>query len=203
MRSAWPARGNDAAATETPMSHEAAGTITRRQFMRRASLATAVVTAGFERAPAYAAGTSLHFLLWKNFAPPADPEILRQGTEWGKQHNVTVKIEQVPPNDIPARAAVAIETGQGPDIIQFFHNWQNQYAHDLVDVTDICADLESKYGGFIDYAKAHAMLDGRFTGVPHTIVPQLYVVRLSYLKAAGTPGWPKTWDELRREAKKW
>lgn len=193
------------------MSHEAARTISRRQFIRRAGLTTAVAAAGLgidgilatRRAPAYTAGTSLHFLLWKNFAPPADPEILRQGTEWGKQHNVTVKIEQIPPNDIPARAAVATETGQGPDIIQFFHNWQNQYAHALVDVTDICTALEAKYGGFIDYAKAHATLDGRFTGVPHTIVPQLYVVRLSYLKAAGTPGWPKTWDELRREGKKW
>jgi multiple sugar transport system substrate-binding protein len=157
----------------------------------------------FRRAPAYAQGTSLHFLLWKNFTPPADVEILRQGAEWGKQNNVAVTIEQINPNDIPARTAVAMETKQGPDIIQFFHNWQNQYADALVDVTDICTDLESKYGGYIDYAKAHATLGGRFTGVPHTIVPQIYVVRMSYLKAVGTPHWPKTWEELRHEGKKW
>ncbi len=185
--------------------------VTRRDFVKTAGLATGLATAGVglegilatRKAPAYASPTSIHFLLWQNFSPPADVEILRQGAEWGKQTNVSVKIEQINPNDIPARAAVAMESKQGPDIIQFFHNWQSQYADALVDVTDICTDLESKYGGYIDYAKAHATLDGRFTAVPHTIVPEIYVVRMSHLKAAGTPHWPKTWEELRREGKRW
>jgi multiple sugar transport system substrate-binding protein len=63
--------------------------------------------------------------------------------------------------------------------------------------------LEAKYGGYIDYAKAHAVLEGRFTAIPHTVVPHLFVARRSHLKAAGTPNWPKTWEELRREGKKW
>ncbi|MBI3780561.1 MAG: carbohydrate ABC transporter substrate-binding protein, partial [candidate division NC10 bacterium] len=116
---------------------------------------------------------------------------------------VNVKIEQINANDLPARASAAIESKQGPDIIQFFHNWQNQYGDSLVDVTDICTALESKYCGYVDYAKTHAMLDGRFNAVPHTIVPNIYVVRASYMKAAGTTNWPKTWEELRREGKKW
>lgn len=193
------------------MSRDAAGGIRRRQFVRYAGWVTGVAAMGsglegilaVRKAPAYTSGASIHFLLWKNFSPPADVEILRQGAEWGKHNNVRVRIEQVNPNDIPARAAVAMKTGQGPDIIQFFHNWQNQYADALVDVTDICTVLESRYGGYIDYARAHATLDGRFTGVPHTIVPQLYVVRQSYLKAAGTLHWPKTWEDLRRDGKKW
>ncbi|TMA10191.1 MAG: carbohydrate ABC transporter substrate-binding protein [Deltaproteobacteria bacterium] len=187
------------------------GGITRRDFVRMAGVATgmAAVGAGIEdilssrRAPAFAQERSLHFLLWKNFSPPADVEILRQGEEWGKQSKVNVKIEQINANDLPARAAAAIESKQGPDIIQFFHNWQNQYADALVDVTDICTALESKYGGYIDYAKTHAMLNGRFNAIPHTVVPNIYVVRASYMKAAGTTQWPKTWEELRREGKKW
>ena len=185
--------------------------VSRREFVKTAGLATGLAAAGVglegilaaRKAPAYTPGTSIHFLLWKNFSPPADVEILRQGTEWGKQNNVSVKIEQINGNDIPVRAAAAMESKQGPDIIQFFHNWQNQYADALVDVTDICTALESKYGGYIEYAKAHAMVAGRFTAVPHTIFPYLYVARMSYLKAAGTPEWPKTWEELRREGKKW
>jgi multiple sugar transport system substrate-binding protein len=184
---------------------------TRRHFMRAAGLATGMAATGLglegilaaRKAPAYAPGTSIHFLLWKNFTPPADLEILRQGADWGKQNNVSVRIEQINPNDLPARAAAAIESKQGPDILQFFNNWQNQYAEALVDVTDICMAIEAKYGGFIDYAKAHAMLNGRFTAVPHTVTPIIFVVRKSYLKAAGTQQWPKTWDDLRREGKKW
>jgi multiple sugar transport system substrate-binding protein len=180
--------------------------VTRRDFIKIAGVAAATGIEGIlasRRAPAYAQERSLHFLLWKNFSPPADVEIVRQGEEWGKQSKVNVKIEQINANDIPARAAAAIESKQGPDIVQFFHNWQNQYADSLVDVTDICTALESKYGGYIDYAKAHAMLNGRFNAVPHTVVPNIFVVRASYMKAAGTARWPKTWDELRREGKKW
>lgn len=193
------------------MSREAEAGISRRQFMRRAGCASGLAAAGLgiegilaaRQAPAYAPGTSLHLLLGTNFSPPAGVEIVRQGAEWGKQNKVTVKIEQIPINDLPARAAAAIESKQGPDILQFIHNWQNQYAKALVDVTDLCTALEAKDGGYIDYCKAQAMLDGRFTGVPHTVTHNLFVARKSYLKAAGTQSWPRTWEELRREGKKW
>jgi multiple sugar transport system substrate-binding protein len=193
------------------MSRETAASMGRRRFMRKVGWATGLAAAGpgiegilaARQAPAYAPGTSLHLLLGTNFSPPAGVEIVRQGTEWGKQNNVTVKIEQIPINDLPARAAAAIESKQGPDILQFIHNWQNQYADALVDVTDLCTALEAKYGGYIDYCKAQAMLEGRFTGVPHIVTPNLFVVRKSYLKAAGTQRWPRTWEELRREGKKW
>jgi multiple sugar transport system substrate-binding protein len=184
---------------------------TRRAFLGKAVSAAGLATAGSgiegilaaRQAPAYAPGTSLHFLLWKNFSPPADVEIVRQATAWGNQHKVTVTVEQIDANDIPARAAAALKSKQGPDILQFFHNWQNQYADSLVDVTDLCRALESKYGPYFDYAKTEALLNGRFTAVPHTVWSHVYVVRKSYLKAAGTTRWPKTLDELRREGKKW
>jgi multiple sugar transport system substrate-binding protein len=183
--------------------------ITRRCFVKTGSAAITAAGSGIawglsgRKAFAYLPGTTITFLLWKNFSPPADVEIMRQAIEWGKQNNVSVKIEQINGNDIPARAAAAIESKQGPDIIQFFHNWQNQYADALVDVTDICIELEAKYGGFIDYARAHATLGGRFTAVPHTIVPNIFVARKSHLKSAGTQQWPQTWEDLRREGKKW
>jgi multiple sugar transport system substrate-binding protein len=187
------------------------GPVSRRDLVKTVGFATGLAVAGLgiegllaaRKAPAYAPGTSIHFLLWKSFSPPADEEILRQGAEWGTQNKVSVKIELINGNDIPVRVAAAMESKQGPDIVQFFHNWQNQYADALVDVTDISTALEAKYGGYIDYAKAHAMLKGRFTAVPHVVVPNLYVARMSYLKAAGTPHWPRTWEELRREGKKW
>lgn len=183
--------------------------ITRRSFLKAGSAAIAAVGSGLagilsaRKAFAYVPGTSITFLLWKNFSPPADVEIIRQATEWGKQNKVSVTIEQINGNDIPARAAAAIQSNQGPDIIQFFHNWQNQYADALVDVTDICTELEGKYGGFIEYARDNATLGARFTAIPHTIVPNIFVARKSHLNAAGTKEWPRTWDDLRREGRKW
>jgi multiple sugar transport system substrate-binding protein len=184
---------------------------TRREFLRQAGSAAGLATAGLgieamlaaRRAPAYAPGTSLHFLLWRNFSALADVEIVRQAAEWGKQQKVNVKVEQIDANEIPPRAAAALQSKQGPDILQFVQNWQNQYADSLVDVTDLCTALESKYGPYLDYARADATLSGRFTAVPHTVYASVFVVRKSYLKAAGTTRWPTTWDELRREGKKW
>jgi multiple sugar transport system substrate-binding protein len=184
---------------------------TRREFLRLTGrpIGLAALGLGIEgmlaarHAPAYTPGTSLHLLMWNNFSPPADVEIDRQGRDWGKRNNVNIRIEHINVNDLPSRAAAALQSKQGPDIIQFFHNWQNQHAEALVDVTDVGTALESKYGGYFDYAKADAILNGRFTAVPHTVYSSVYVVRKSYLKAAGTTQWPKTWDDLRREGKKW
>jgi multiple sugar transport system substrate-binding protein len=178
---------------------------TRREVLKQAAGAAAGLAGilAARQAPAYAPGTSLRVLMWRNFSPPADVEIVRQATEWGKQNRVNVKIEQINVNDIPAREAAALASRQGPDILQFFHNWQNQYAESLVDVTDLCTALESKYGPYLEYAKANALLNGRFTAVPHTVYASVYVARKSYLKAAGTSQWPRTWDELRREGRKW
>ena len=183
--------------------------ISRRTFVKAGSAALTAASSGVagslsvRRAFAYSPGTSITFLLWQNVSPPANAEIVRQAAQWGKENNVSVKVEQINANDIPARAVSALQSKQGPDIIQFFHNWQNQYADQLVDVSDICTDLEAKYGGYIGYARANATLDGRFTAVPHTIVPNIFVARKSYLKAAGTEKWPQTWEDLRREGKKW
>ena len=113
------------------MSRGTAASIRRREFMRSAGCASGLAASGLgiesilaaRQAPAYAPGTSLHLLLGTNFSPPAGVEIVRQGTEWGKQNKVTVKVEQIPINDLPARAAAAIESKQGPDILQFIHNW--------------------------------------------------------------------------------
>ena len=79
-------------------------------------------------------------------------------------------------NDLPARAAAALESKQGPDILQFFNNWQNQYADLLVDVTDISTALEAKYGPYLDYVKAASQLNGRFTAVPHTVYSSVFVI---------------------------
>ena len=144
---------------------------TRREFLRQTGSAASLASVAWgiegilaaRQAPAYAPGTSLHFLLWKNFSPPADVEIVRQATEWGKQNKVTVKVERVDANDLPARAVAAMESKQGPDILQFCNNWQNQYAESLVDVTDLCTALEAKYGPYLEDAKANALLNGRFT----------------------------------------
>ena len=65
--------------------------LTRRGFVKRVGLATAIAAGASGTARkvfSYSPGTSITFLLWMNFSPPADVEIARQGAECGKQNNI-------------------------------------------------------------------------------------------------------------------
>ena len=50
--------------------------------------------------------------LCKHFSPPADVEIRRQGAEWGKQNNVSVKIEQQPEQTFTVPLLFSVEEPQ-------------------------------------------------------------------------------------------
>jgi multiple sugar transport system substrate-binding protein len=71
------------------------------------------------RAPAYAQGTTLHWLRWNDFVPASD-EVLRQQIipECQKILGVKLNIEMINGNEIQARTTSAIQSGTGPDVIR-------------------------------------------------------------------------------------
>src|SRR5437867_9885310 len=91
-----------------------ANPVLRREFLKLSGVA-GILAAG--RAPAFAQGTSLHFLQWSHFVPAADAVFEAQAREFGKQAGVDVKIERINQNDLQARATAAIQSGSGPDIM--------------------------------------------------------------------------------------
>src|SRR5712672_4171720 len=70
------------------------------------------------RAPAFAQGTTVHWLRWSDFVPASDVLLKGQITqECQKATGITLKVETINANDLQARITSAIQSGTGPDII--------------------------------------------------------------------------------------
>src|SRR6516165_6081633 len=105
--------------------------ITRRRLLKMsASGAVAAQTGGLAavlaagRAPAFAQGTTVHWLRWADFVPASDVLLKGQITqECQRVTGITLKVETINGNDVQARITSAIQSGTGPDIIM----WRRAY----------------------------------------------------------------------------
>src|SRR5437899_5824601 len=119
--------------------------ITRRRLLKLSGVgAVAAQTGGLAailasgRAPAFAQGTTVHWLRWADFVPASD--VLLKGRitqECQKATGITLKVETINANDLQARITSAIQSGTGPDIFMTLGNWPQLYAQSSADVGDI------------------------------------------------------------------
>ena len=97
--------------------------------------------------------------------------------------------------DVRPKAAVAANTGAGPDIILSTNDDANLYPEKLLDVTDVCTYLGKKYGGFYPVCDPYLRPDGKkWIGVPLGVAGVCMVYRESHVKAAGFDTFPKDTD---------
>src|SRR5712671_4968870 len=157
------------------------------------------------RAPAYAQGTTVHWLRWSDFVPASD-QLLRQKIVPQCQTDLGIKLnyEAVNANDIQARITSAVQSGSGPDIIMVVNNWPRLYVESLADVTDVAEAIGKEQGGYYDLAKVIDNIDGKWIGVPWAIGGGLVAYRKSWFEEIGYKDgkFPGTWDEYRDAGKK-
>src|SRR5512134_1437168 len=178
--------------------------MSRRLFLK-ATAATAGVTAlgGIPgilhagQAPAYAKGTKLHYLMQLHFIPATDKVFMGQAAEFGKQMGVEIQVERIGQNDVPTRAAAAVEMKSGPDIIQIQNNFPHLLADGAVDVGDIAEAIGKAQGGYYDLPKANAFSGGRWVAVPHDVYSWAWNYRESWLAEVGYHKFPETWEAFR------
>jgi len=157
------------------------------------------------RAPAYAQGTTVHWLRWSDFVPASD-QLLRNKIVPQCQQDLGIKLnlETVNANDIQARITSAVQSGSGPDIIMVVNNWPRLYVESLADVTDVAEAIGKEQGGYYDLARVIDNIDGKWIGVPWAIGGGLITYRKSWLEEIGYKDgkFPGTWDEYRDAGKK-
>jgi len=162
----------------------------------------AILDAG--RAPAYAQGTTIHWLKFVDFVPVSD-QLLRGKIkeECQKALGIALQVETIDGNGIQARTTSAIQSGSGPDIIMEVNNWSQLYAESAVDVSDVADAIGKDQGGFYDTARAVANNGKRWVAVPYTILGVLLTNRTSWFDEVGYGGskFPTTWDEYRAAGK--
>jgi multiple sugar transport system substrate-binding protein len=157
------------------------------------------------RAPAYAQGTTVHWLRWNDFVPASDELLLKVIVpECEKALGIRLNIEKINANDIQARTTSAIQSGTGPDIICGLNNWPQLYAESVVDVGDVAEEIGEQQGGFYEESRVVAHDGKKWIAVPWCVLGAQLAYRKSWFEEIGypAPNFPQTWEEYRAAGKK-
>src|SRR5580698_2120535 len=139
--------------------------IGRRSFLHAAGGGLAGILAT-GRVPAFAQGTTLHWLRLGDFVPASDALLRKELLpEAERALGLKIKFETINGNDLQARITSAIQSGTGADVIHAMHNWPQLYANSVVDVSDVAEAIARDQGGFHDVL-AVARGDKGWLGVP-------------------------------------
>src|SRR5262249_25316751 len=184
--------------------------ITRRRLLKLSTSSAVIAQTGglaailaTGRAPAFAQGTTVHWLRWADFVPASDALLKAQITqECQKAIGITLKIETINANDLQARITSAIQSGTGPDIIMALGNWPQLYAESLADVGDVAEEIGGAQGGHYEVNKLVATVGDKWIGVPWIVLGGLIAHRKSWFEEGGYKTFPETWDALRDAGKK-
>src|SRR5690348_4892301 len=155
------------------------------------------------KAPAYAQGTTVHWLRWNDFVPASD-KVLRDEIipECAKALGIKLNIEMINGNDIQARTTAAIQSGSGPDVICGLNNWPQLYADSVVDVSDIVEATGKAQGGFYNESRVVANDGKKWIAAPWCVLGAMIAYRKSWFEEVGFSKFPQTWDEYREAGKK-
>ncbi len=151
-------------------------------------------------APAFAQGTTLHWLKFVDFVPVSD-QLLRGkiAEECQKALGLKLQIETINGDGVQARITSAIQSKTGPDILMAVNNWSQLYAESVVDVSDVAEAIGKAQGGYYKTARDVANDGKKWIAVPFTILGAMPVNRTSWFKdgGSGPDKFPQTWDEYR------
>ena len=92
--------------------------------------------------------------------------------DWGAAHGVSVRIDRIPPADVPARAAAEAAAKAGHDLVAFVTNGlAASYAATLVEIDDVCDRAASRYGSWLRAGEALGKANGRWYAYPDYLAP--------------------------------
>ena len=147
-------------------------------------------------------GAKLRVLRWKRFVQGDEDQYAANVKKFTAKYGIEVRVDAEGWEDVRPKAAVAANTGAGPDIILSTNDDANLYPEKLVDVTDVCTYLGTKYGGWYPVCDPYLRPDGKkWIGVPLGVAGVCMVYRESHVKAAGFDSFPKDTDGFLRLCK--
>jgi multiple sugar transport system substrate-binding protein len=179
----------------------------RRKFLEGSAGVAAAATLGTSAAvfaPAVHAqtlafkpekGAKLRVLRWSRFVQGDIDAYMVNVKKFIDKTGIEVRIDNEGWEDVRPKAAVAANTGAGPDIILSTNDDANLYPDKLLDVTDLAEYLGKKYGGWYPACDAFLRPDGKhWIGIPLGAAGAMMVYRESMTKAAGFDSFPKDTD---------
>lgn len=117
--------------------------------------------------------------------------------DWGAAQGVTVRVDIIPPGDLPSAVGVELASGEGHDLIGTAMPLLHR-AETLRDLGSLYQRAEAAYGPAADPCAAATLLpDGRRPAFSIAYAPAPMIYRHSIWDAYGLPNGPATWDQVR------
>ena len=137
-------------------------------------------------------GAKLRVLRWSRFVQGDIDAYMVNVKKFTEKTGIEVRVDNEGWEDVRPKAAVAANTGAGPDIILSTNDDANLYPEKLLDVTDLATYLGKKYGGWYPACEAYLRPDGKkWIGIGLGAAGAMLVYRQSMVKAAGFETFPK------------
>ena len=142
-------------------------------------------------------GAKLRVLRWSRFVQGDIDAYMVNVKQFIEKTGIEVRVDNEGWEDVRPKAAVAANTGAGPDIILATNDDANLYPDKLLDVTDVAEYIGKKYGGWYPAGQAFLKPDGKkWIGLPLGCAGSMMVYRESMVKAAGFDSFPKDTDNF-------
>ena len=140
-------------------------------------------------------GAHLRVLRWSRFVQGDIDAYMANVKKFTEKTGVPVRVDNEGWEDVRPKAAVAANTGAGPDIILSTNDDANLYPDKLLDVTDVAQYLGKKYGGWYPAGEEFNRPDGKhWIALPLGAAGSMMVYRESVVKSAGFDSFPKDTD---------
>jgi multiple sugar transport system substrate-binding protein len=168
--------------------------LSRRRFLVTTSTGLAGILAA-RVPPARGQQREISYLCWNNFAPASDKKLAEIGQRFTKDTGIKIKIDHIAHAQQPAKYAAEVQTQAGHDLVEMRMHFPWLYETQLVDVSDVVAELEKRHGKVISSAVEAANVKGVWRAVPqyHALFAPAY--REDLFKTAGLKV-PDTWEDL-------
>ena len=168
-------------------------------------VAAVLLTCAVMQAGATGGGEDLSMTVWiqKTFVPEANEALKARFEEWGTKNGVKVSCEIQDNAVLMQKLAAAVEAKNPPDICYTYQSKTTEYAAKglIADVSDVIEQVEKDNGKMFDSGKREVLFKGKAYAAPLSINTYPMWYRKDLLAKAGFKEPPKTWDELRVQAK--
>jgi multiple sugar transport system substrate-binding protein len=140
----------------------------------------------------------LKILLWSHFVPAHDTWFDPFVKEWGDMVGVDVTVDHIAVADVPAAIAAEIQSGQPEHDLMQYIAVLSQHEPSVVDMTDVVAEAESRYGPMLDLTRRSSFNPNteKFYAYAPSWVPDPGDYRKSLWEGVGMPDGPRSWDDL-------
>src|ERR1700745_3289582 len=130
------------------------GEFNRRRFLTTTGGLAAIFAT--RTPPAQGQQRQISSLCWNNFAPASDKKLAEIGQRFTKDTGIKIKIDHIAAPQQAAKYASEVQTQSGHDVVEMRMHFPWLYEPQLVDVSDLVAELEKKYGPALASAKETA-----------------------------------------------